>query len=74
MTSVVLSETYSGFTTHLRIVGGEGVCLAGHVSPVPKTLCGAPAAWDVRDPIHLVGCNECQTLKPVDAVQAMPSS
>jgi hypothetical protein len=70
-TPLIVCETLAAITTHLRIVGPEGVRLSGHW-PRPKTLCGMEASWDTRLPLEAARCRECNTKKPAGAVQVEP--
>lgn len=52
----VVSETYPGYSLHLREIGDTPIHLGGHVKK-PLSLCGRPLARDTRIPVD--GFDDC---------------
>lgn len=53
MNGLVICETVAAITTHLRIVTtAHPICLGGHASPKPRTLCDLDVGWDTQLPVR----------------------
>lgn len=59
MTNLIVSETYPGYSYHLRELGDTPPNYGGHVKK-PESLCGRPLAWDTKIPVDMFDdCKAC---------------